>query len=142
MITAALAGGYHHRPEKSPATNQPLSRAVALADKLSAGERADAAALQKHPSQQMLTIFDRVALPNSAFTPREKNYLPLAPLALNDKVIFPNNALGVETTRAACHEIRAALQLAIFLAFSLSFTPSPAKARPARCAGGPFICNS
>ena len=44
---AALAGAYHHKPEKLEAGDKFLSKLVALADKLSAGERSDEAAQYK-----------------------------------------------------------------------------------------------
>ncbi len=84
---AALAGAYHHAPERSPAQEKSLSKLVALADKLSAGERVDPAQNER-PPRQMISIFDRVAL---AAPRREKDwhFLPLRPLALEEEALFP-----------------------------------------------------
>ena len=41
LYQGALHGAYHHRPGQSQAENRRLGWLVALADKLSAGERAD-----------------------------------------------------------------------------------------------------
>lgn len=103
----ALAGAYHHRPDASPAQDQSLSRLVALADKLSAGERSDPTAdyPQKQPPQQMISIFDMVAL---AGKPRQDgfHYLPLAKLALKDRVIFPSPVEAANDQAAAYDDLR------------------------------------
>ncbi len=79
---AALAGGYHHQPEKSPAQEQFLSKLVALADKLSAGERSDMPSeyKTKNPPIQLVSIFDRLSFGGHKRT--AEHYLPLAPLSL------------------------------------------------------------
>ncbi len=84
---AALTGGYHHQPERSPAQDQFLSKLVALADKLSAGERSDlpAEVKTKKPPQQLVSIFDRInrsAEKDKPVTIAE-HYLPMAPLSLD-----------------------------------------------------------
>jgi len=86
---AALAGAYHHSPEKSPAEDKSLSILVALADKLSAGERADlpAGSNKKKPPKQMMTIFDRIHIKGA--TVAANHYLPLKILALGDG-LFPS----------------------------------------------------
>lgn len=85
---AALMGAYHHCPEKSPAADKSLSILVALADKLSAGERADLQqdGSKKKPPKQMVTIFDRVRLKSPARPAH--HYLPLKVLELGDN-LFP-----------------------------------------------------
>jgi CRISPR-associated protein Csm1 len=79
---AILAGGYHHQPEKSPAQDQFLSKLVALADKLSAGERSDLAkdSTTKKPPQQLVSIFDRILQDGDKRL--AEHYLPVAPLTL------------------------------------------------------------
>lgn len=79
---AALAGGYHHQPEKSPAQEQFLSKLVALADKLSAGERSDMPSeyKKKNPPLQLVSIFDRLSF--GGHKRADEHYLPLAPLSL------------------------------------------------------------
>lgn len=109
---AAIAGAYHHAPEKSPASETHLSELVELADKLSAGERADLAKDSSNgkPPNQLVTIFDRLAFqPNK---PRAENYLPLAPLALQKDVIFPS-AAGTANERGNAYErLREELEIA------------------------------
>lgn len=110
---AALAGAYHHHPEKSPAVNQSLSELVALADKLSAGERADRTEKFERPPRQMLTIFDRISLKDQ---PHKTNwhYMPLQPLSLDRKAIFPTGVLEKEDEGQAylklCEELRQVAQ--------------------------------
>jgi CRISPR-associated protein Csm1 len=79
---AALAGGYHHQPEKSPAQERFLSKVVALADKLSAGERSDMPGeyKTKNPPIQLVSIFDRLSF--DGHKPTAQHYLPLALLSL------------------------------------------------------------
>lgn len=90
---AALAGAYHHAPDKSPASDKELSWIISLADKLSAGERADQLEGEGQPPVQMVSIFDRISKDN-----QEKSdgwhYLPLKPLSLNEGVIFPGERLS------------------------------------------------
>lgn len=111
---AALAGGYHHRPEKSPAQDQRLSELVALADKLSAGERADLPKdySDKKPPQQLLTIFDRLTFDGTA--PPTRHYLPLTELTLSEKehVIFPEAAQAKDAQGEAYDKLRHVLEKA------------------------------
>lgn len=86
---AALAGAFHHNPEKSPAEDKSTSRLVALADKLSAGERADLPDKSKGIPRQMVTIFDRIQL-DSPGLPAGSHYLPLKSLNLSLETIFPD----------------------------------------------------
>ena len=87
---AALPGAYHHQPEKSPAANQALSRLVALADHLSAGERADLGEENKqvHPPRQMVSIFDHLHL-SKVVQPSTSHYRPLSLLHLDEATLFP-----------------------------------------------------
>ncbi len=89
---AALAGAYHHVPERSPAQDNYLSKLVALADKLSAGERVDEEFSKKnaHP-RQMMTIFDRISLEkvHKEKDAKDRKYLPLRPLSLSNTTLFP-----------------------------------------------------
>jgi CRISPR-associated protein Csm1 len=94
---AALAGAYHHSPEKSPAADPSLSKLVALADKLSAGERSDLSEDEKKPPKQMVTIFDRIALEGKGKQPGW-HYLPLKPLELGHASLFPDQAVDDEKT--------------------------------------------
>ncbi len=84
---AGLAGAYHHAPERSPGQEKVLSKLVALADKLSAGERVEPDENKKQP-RQMISIFDRIALDGPR---RESNwhFLPLRPLELTPQALFP-----------------------------------------------------
>ena len=106
---AALAGAYHHHPEKSPATDRSLSELVALADKLSAGERADAVDHSKRPPRQMISIFDRINLGGQP-VPSNWHYLPLQKLTLDRKAIFPSGVLEKDDEGQAylklCEEFR------------------------------------
>ena len=81
--SAAYAGGYHHQPEKSPAQDIFLSKVVSLADKLSAGERADPQQDQdkKKPPQQMVSIFDKIVI--DGHEQKNQHYLPVSPLSLD-----------------------------------------------------------
>lgn len=104
---AAIAGSYHHNPDSSPAKDKSLSRLVALADKLSAGERSDLTDgyPRQQPPQQMISIFDQVAIGRE---PRQKDfhYLPLEKLALKDEVIFANTAENAESQAEAYENLR------------------------------------
>jgi CRISPR-associated protein Csm1 len=106
-----LQAAYHHQPGKSPAQDHWLSEVVELADKLSAGERADVPDKSQKPPQQLVTIFDRLSL-SSETTRDHWHYLPLKPLTLADKVIFPAGALSKEDQGQAyqdlCEMLRAA----------------------------------
>ncbi len=108
---AALPGTYHHDSTKSPATDNHLSTVIELADKLSAGERADAETKEKQPPQQLVTIFDRVALRKGG-EPRAKNYLPLQLLALDHAVLFPREATPAQAQGEAYDKLRDALESA------------------------------
>ncbi len=92
---AVLAGAYHHTPERSPAADIHLSELVALADKLSAGERADLPKDDTRPPRQMVTIFDRVVLEDVG-KQGDWHYLPLKPLLLERDALFPGEALAVK----------------------------------------------
>lgn len=78
---AAIRGpaGRHHRPQAR------LERVVALADRLSAGERSDA---EEHHPKRLLSIFCRLQTDEPGPPPR---YLPLRPLAMDEAVIFPTH---------------------------------------------------
>ncbi len=102
---AALAGAYHHRPERSPAQDPALSELIALADKLSAGERADLAEDEKKLPRQLLSIFDRLFPPEAAAA-RASHYLPLKPLALERAAIFAGDAGKDDLTRAQYEALR------------------------------------
>jgi len=108
---AALAGGYHHRPDRSPAQDPSLSTLIALADKLSAGERADVSEGEKTPPRQMLSIFDRVTLPGQP-PASGQHFLPLRPLALEDESIFPGPALADEANTQRYESLRDGLRQA------------------------------
>ena len=108
---AARPAMYHHQPEKSPAVDQSLSELIALADKLSAGERADPEDPTQQPPMQMLTIFDRIYLEGKSKAPGD-HYLPLAELKLDEKAIFPGAAWSLDKQRHAYGELRDALRAA------------------------------
>lgn len=89
---AALAGAYHHVPERSPAQDNQLSKLIALADKFSAGERVDEGFTKKNAlPRQMMTIFDRISLDkvHRDKEAKDRRYLPLRPLSLTEKTLFP-----------------------------------------------------
>lgn len=104
---AARHAAYHHHPEKSPASDPSLSQLVALADKLSAGERADEQPEGSRPPQQMVSTFNRLTglkQPPSA----EMSYLPLKPLALREDALFPkvpDKPASPQETQAAYGEL-------------------------------------
>lgn len=106
-----LQAAYHHQPDKSPAQDHWLSELVELADKLSAGERADLPDKSQKPPQQLVTIFDRLSLSGTA-QPKQWHYLPLKSLALTDQAIFPGEALSKDGQGLAyqnlCEMLRAA----------------------------------
>lgn len=102
---AALAGAYHHRPERSPAQDQTLSELIALADKLSAGERADLAEDEKKLPRQLLSIFERLFLPEADAAPA-RHYLPLKPLALERAAIFAGEAVKDDLAGAQYEALR------------------------------------
>ena len=84
---AALAGAYHHTPERSPGQEKGLSKLVALADKLSAGERVEPDENKQQP-RQMISIFDRIAL-DAPRREKDWHFLPLRPLELTPQALFP-----------------------------------------------------
>ena len=87
-----LQAAYHPQSEKAPAQGHWLSQVVELADKLSAGERADLPDESQRLPQQLVTIFDRLSLDASAVM-THWHYLPLKPLALANNLIFPSEAM-------------------------------------------------
>jgi CRISPR-associated protein Csm1 len=107
--SAALAGAYHHAPGRSPSSDPWLSELTALADQLSAGERADPAERQKHPPRQMVTIFDRICLDGQARVEGD-HWLPLKPLSLSESTLFPQNALSPDPEGHAYQELVEGLQ--------------------------------
>ena len=111
---AGYAGAYHHAPEKSPAEDKRLSELVALADKLSAGERADPIEEipgKTAPPRQMVTIFDRLKIDDKT---RQDgwHYLPLGEIGLDKKAIFPANRLTqdqeIDAYNGLCETVRSA----------------------------------
>lgn len=113
---AALPGAYHHVPDKSPASDKHLSELIELADKLSAGERADAQTKDKKPPQQLVTIFDRVTLPDPVTEkyrePIANNYLPLQSLTLNREILFPKAVTPAQSQGDAYDNLRQELEAA------------------------------
>jgi CRISPR-associated protein Csm1 len=99
-----LQAAYHHQPSKSPAQDHWLSEVVELADKLSAGERADLPDKSQKPPQQLVTIFDRLSLAGKG-QPSQWHYLPVKPLALADNAIFPGEALTKDDQGQAYHDL-------------------------------------
>lgn len=114
---AVLAGAYHHRPNQSPGQDHTLSELVALADKLSAGERADdPPGEKKRQDLHLVSIFDRLALAGE----RRKgdwHYLPLRSLCLEKGVLFPTGLLTLNQQKdayeALCKELEQAIRLEI-----------------------------
>lgn len=106
---AAYAGAYHHQPEKSPAEDQSLSMLVALADKLSAGERADPVEEGGQIPQQMVSIFDRLVIGDQS-KKEGWHYLPLKLLTLNKHVIFPDKQITKEASKEAYEKLCNSLQ--------------------------------
>jgi CRISPR-associated protein Csm1 len=106
---AALAGAYHHAPERSPAEDKSLSVLIALADKLSAGERADPEDQAKRPPKQMVTIFDRIHLEEKG-QQNGKHFLPLQALRLSEQAIFPGDEVSeaseVQAYEDLCEDLR------------------------------------
>jgi len=92
--------GHHDKPLQGYDT-----KVVALADRLSAGERADEKEAQV---QQLLSIFCRLATPGQGMEGEhasEKLYLPLKPLALKRDVIFPSEALSEQQAQRAYRDL-------------------------------------
>ncbi len=73
---------YHHRPEH-PAAGR-MARVVALADRLSSGERVPSDEAQP---QRLLSIFGRL-FSDSGEPPSEAQYLPLRPLRVDRETLF------------------------------------------------------
>ncbi len=111
---AALAGGYHHHPERSIAQDVFLSKVVSLADKLSAGERADVSEeyQSSNPPQQMLSVFDRIVA--DGYHQQSKHYLPLEPLSLAvvGKYIHPTKT-EIGNTKNKYDELKDELESAV-----------------------------
>jgi CRISPR-associated protein Csm1 len=113
--SAALAGAYHHQPGKSPAEDKSLSELIALADKLSAGERADLEKTDEPPPKQMVTIFDRISLDGES-KQEGWHYLPLNELSLKRDAIFPGPAADSGTPASyekLCEPLRMAARQSI-----------------------------
>lgn len=97
----ALHGVFHHDAQKSQAADKSLSQLVELADKLSAGERADEPAQEQEGKfpQQMVSIFERIAV----HRPRKKSdfaYLPLHELKLSEEGLFPSTQVEASPSLA------------------------------------------
>jgi CRISPR-associated protein Csm1 len=112
LQSAALAGVYHHQPDRSPAQDRTLSEVVALADKLSAGERSDLPDRSKHPPRQMVTIFDRLHLGAEARQPGW-HYLPLKELRLERSHLFPGKEIAEGQEGDAYQSLLETLQSAV-----------------------------
>lgn len=111
---AALAGAYHHHPQASPAQDQYLSKLVALADKLSAGERSDLTEKYKtkKPPQQLVSIFDRILQDGN--NRLAEHYLPVAPLSLDAVAAYVDSEKQpAENTRDQYDDLRLALETAV-----------------------------
>ena len=80
--------GHHDRPLRGRET-----KVVALADRLSAGERAEEQTAQP---KQLLSIFCRLEADGKKAP--EERYWPLKPLALKEDVIFPGAEISVDYT--------------------------------------------
>jgi CRISPR-associated protein Csm1 len=106
---AALAGAYHHRPEKSPAEDRSLSALVSLADKLSAGERSDLEEKARPLPRQMVSIFDRLNLEGKS-NQGGWHYLPLERLALREESIFPAGEISKDQQEQAYDSLRRFLE--------------------------------
>jgi len=91
-----LMGAYHHSPEKNQAAEPHLSYLVALADKLSAGERSDISEQNKPYPQQMISIFDRIFTDQRL--DQDNHYLPLHPLTLQEAHLFPSKVTQANIT--------------------------------------------
>ncbi len=83
--------GNHHRPRSR------ADRLVQLADRLSAGERADSMEEEEprkvHP-RQLRSIFTRIRVGGKGHPTPMKAYLPLAPLKVDQDVLFPGEPLS------------------------------------------------
>jgi CRISPR-associated protein Csm1 len=100
-----LHAAYHHKPGANPAADPGLSQLVALADKLSAGERSDLEQNEKASfPMQLLSIFDQIRL-NEKPPGGDKHYLPLAELALKEETLFPGGALPESDQRQAYQKL-------------------------------------
>ena len=111
---ALLAGCYHHQPERSLAQNNFLSKLVALADKLSAGERADETKeyKSKKPPEQLLSVFDRVNLNGKDRS--SEHFLPLMPLSLGAMKSYINSDKSADANiRDRYEELRLGIETAV-----------------------------
>ena len=105
----ALPGAYHHKPAAYIGEDTALVWAVALADKLSAGERSDDDRNSTdNAPQQLLTIFDSITFEKEPRT--EKHYLPLRKLALEENTLFPVQAEEKKDQKAAYYQLLESVQ--------------------------------
>lgn len=111
---AARFGAYHHRPDRCPAEDRSIAELISLADKLSAGERADPdeERKEKDPPKQLASIFDRVSLTHASPPNQIKNLLPLSPLELGEANIFSGLAVSGRDSRAAYLKLQEGLEAA------------------------------
>ncbi|BAJ64475.1 type III-A CRISPR-associated protein Cas10/Csm1 [Anaerolinea thermophila] len=88
--------GAHHLPQNR------LSCCVALADRLSAGERSDDITYLEESNtksvRQLLSIFSDISLDNPSSVPQV--YLPLRPLRLKEDHLYPSGSPASDTGRA------------------------------------------
>ena len=103
----ALHGVFHHNPQANEAEDKSLSTLIALADKLSSGERADYA--EDKSTMQIVSIFDRVAIDRKR-KKQDFHYLPLKPLQLNEETILHRETLTKEDQRNAYSSLREGLE--------------------------------
>lgn len=104
---AALAGAYHHNPQASPAADKFLSKVVALADKLSAGERADQPKGDTGKIEfprQLISIFDRIQLDGQG-KQNGWHYLPIEPLQLEQTSLFPGPKLDQDRVKQSYEKL-------------------------------------
>ncbi len=93
--------GWHHGDPAGERRFNELGlpvRIVALADRLSAGER-DQQEKDSGRPQQMISIFSRIELGNEKL-PRPLTYLPLARLELSEEALFPRAEADPSEERA------------------------------------------
>ena len=111
---AVYRAAYHHQPLSAPGEDQSLGMLVALADKLSAGERADQPKdyPKKHPPQQMVSVFDRIALHGGKLREKDFHYLPLKPLSLDEDTVFAKDAEPQNVQGNAYDVLREKLEVA------------------------------
>jgi len=87
----ALHSVFHHNPGANPAKDKSISTLVALADKLSSGERSDKP--EKGIPMQMVSIFDRVAEGRKRKS-SDYDYLLLRPLTMDKDTILKRENLS------------------------------------------------